>query len=308
MLINVFVLGGKYEKVVFLRWKPTKTKHYNKMKKEKTQYVGSIERESITVTILLLLAASLLLTTSCSSSSKVATSSTKPSKTAAINGHEYVDLDLPSKTLWATCNVGAKKAEEYGNFYAWGETQPKNDYSWKTYTLPYEKSAADRPVQGDNGFKDKLTFCRLTGPYSMDTETMNLLPEDDAATINWGQKWSTPTQEQWSELCDTTLCRWTQQKKGFLVTSKKNGKSIFLPACGMYNGTEAPETFLNEGDSVRYDGLYWSGTLYGKNWPGNEASCLRFNTGYQRNKLPRMSSASELYVGMSVRPVAKLPE
>jgi len=302
------VLGGKYEKVVFLRWKPTKTKHYNKMKKEKTQYVGSIERESITVTILLLLAASLLLTTSCSSSSKVATSNTKPSKTAAINGHGYVDLGLPSKTLWATCNVGAKKAEEYGNFYAWGETQPKNDYSWKTYTLPYEKSAADRPVQGDNGFKDKLTSCRLTGPYSMDTETMNLLPEDDAATINWGQKWSIPTQEQWSELCDTTLCRWTQQKKGFLVTSKRNGKSIFLPACGMYNGTEAPETFLNEGDSVRYDGLYWSGTLYGKNWPGNEASCLRFNTGYQRNKLPRMSSASELYLGMSIRPVAKLQE
>lgn len=272
------------------------------------QYVGSIERESITVTILLLLAASLILTTSCSSTSKVATSSTKTSKSAAINGHGYVDLGLPSKTVWATCNVGAQKAEEYGNFYAWGETQPKNEYSWSTYTLPYEKSLASKPVQGDKGFTDKWTYHRLTGPYALDTETKTLLPEDDAATINWGQKWTTPTQEQWSELCDTTLCRWTQQKKGFLVTSKKNGKSIFLPACGMYFEKEAPKTFLNEGDSVRYDGLYWSGTLSGKNQAGYEVSCLRFNTGYQRMNLPRMSSASELYVGMSVRPVAKLQE
>lgn len=278
------------------------------MKTKKSQYVGSIERESITVTILLLLAASLLLTTSCSSTSKVATSSTKTSKSASLEGHKYVDLGLPSKTVWATCNVGAQKAEEYGNFYAWGETQPKNEYSWKTYTLPYEKSLASKPVQGDKGFTDKWTYHRLTGPYTMDTETKTLQPEDDAAIINWGQKWSTPTLEQWRELCDTTLCRWTQQKKGFLVTSKKNGKSIFLPACGMCNGTEAPKTFLNEGDSVRYDGLYWSGTLSGKNKPGNEASYLRFNTGYQRMNLPYITSAYELYLGMSVRPVAKLPE
>ncbi len=81
------------------------------MKGKKMQYVGSIERESITVTILLLLAASLILTTSCSSTSKVATSSTKASKSAAINGHGYVDLGLPSKTVWATCNVVAKIQE-----------------------------------------------------------------------------------------------------------------------------------------------------------------------------------------------------
>lgn len=89
----------------------SQNKHKTKMKGKKMQYVGSIERESITVTILLLLAASLILTTSCSSTSKVATSSTKPSKSAAINGHGYVDLGLPSKTVWATCNVGAKLQE-----------------------------------------------------------------------------------------------------------------------------------------------------------------------------------------------------
>ena len=70
------------------------------MKGKKSQYVGSIEKETVTVTILLLLAASLLLTTSCTTTSK-----------CSINGHEYVDLGLPSKTVWATCNVGAKIQE-----------------------------------------------------------------------------------------------------------------------------------------------------------------------------------------------------
>ena len=50
-----------------------------------------------------------------------------------IDGHEYVDLGLPSGTLWATCNVGASKPEEYGDYFAWGETKPKDDYSWETY-------------------------------------------------------------------------------------------------------------------------------------------------------------------------------
>ena len=275
------------------------------MKTKKSQYVGSIERESITVTILLLLAASLLLTTSCSSTSKVATSSTKTSKSASLEGHKYVDLGLPSKTVWATCNVGAKKAEGYGNFYAWGETKPKNDYSWETYTLPYETTGFKKPVLGDREFTDKQTPHRLTGLY---TENMNMQPEDDAATVNWGNEWSIPTLEQWQELCDTTLCRWTQQKKGFLVTSKKNGKSIFLPACGTYNGKEAPKTFLNEGDSVRYDGLYWSSTLSGKGRFEYSASYLRFNTGYQRMKLPILPSIPDLYCGMSIRPVTKLKE
>ena len=264
------------------------------MERKKTQYVGSIEKELVMVTVLLILAASLLLTSSCTTTSK-----------CGINGHEYVDMGLPSKTVWATCNVGAKKAEDYGNFYAWGETMPKNDYSWETYTLPYETTGYKKPVLGDREFTDKQTPHRLTGPY---TESMNMQPEDDAATVNWGNEWSIPTLEQWQELCDTTLCRWKQQKKGFLVTSKKNGKSIFLPACGNYYGKEAPKTFLNEGDSVRYDGLYWSSTLSGKGRFEYSASYLRFNTGYQRMKLPILTSIPDLYCGMSIRPVAKLPE
>ena len=189
--------------------------------------------------------------------------------------HEYVDLGLPSGTKWATCNVGASNPEDCGNFYAWGETSPKEVYSDSTYT--YHNNPTTLPSN------------------------------KDAATVNWGKEWSTPTQEQWNELCDTTLCHWTQQKKGFLVTSKKNGKSIFLPACGMYYGKEAPKTFLNEGDSVRYDGHYWTATLSGVGKEMHLASVVGFNTGYQRMRLPVVSMA-ELCYGMSIRPVAKLPE
>ena len=276
------------------------------MENKKTQYVGSIERESVTVTILLLLAASLLLTTSCSSTSKVAASSTKTSKTVS---HKYVDLGLPSKTLWATCNVGAKKAEEYGNFYAWGETKPKNDYSWSTYTLSCDSITKDIQVVSNNREDTRKETCHyLTDRYTSSDVIINVLPQDDAATVNWGKEWKTPTLEQWNELSDTTLCQWTQQKKGFLVTSKKNGKSIFLPACGFYYGKKAPETFLNEGDSIRYEGCYWAGTISGKGKAENYASNLRFNTGYQRMKLPYISMIPDLYCGMSIRPVTKLQE
>ena len=182
--------------------------------------IGSVRRKLGLGTLLLGLAAWMLVGTSC---------------TSPRMEHEYVDLGLPSKTVWATCNVGAKSAEEYGNFYAWGETKPKSDYSWSTYTLPSDSVTKDVQVISNNREETrKETYHRLTGRYSLETETKNLLPQDDAATVNWGKEWSIPTQEQWNELCDTTLCHWTQQKKGFLVTSKKNGKSIFLPACGMY--------------------------------------------------------------------------
>lgn len=268
------------------------------MERKKTQYVGSIEKELVMVTVLLILAASLLLTSSCTTTSK-----------CGINGHEYVDMGLPSKTVWATCNVGAKKAEDYGNFYAWGETMPKNDYSWETYTLPYDsiKISGKTVLPNNREFNDKWNYYRLKGRYTMNTEKMKLLPEDDAATVNWGKSWSTPTVEQWNELCDTSLCHWEQQMKGFLVTSKKNGKSIFLPACGTYNGKEAPKTYFNEGDSVRYDGAYWSGTLV-KEKMENTAPYLRFNTGYQRMRQSYITTGRQLSCGMSIRPVAKLPE
>ena len=115
-----------------------------------------------------------------------------------INGHDYVDLGLPSGTMWAICNVGADTPEGYGNYYAWGETLPKELYDWKSYK--YGRFFHDRyelnkyctdAVFGLNGFVDSLTV---------------LDPIDDAALANWGAGWRTPTIEEWDELFQNTTC------------------------------------------------------------------------------------------------------
>lgn len=109
------------------------------------------------------------------------------------NNYEYVDLGLPSGTLWATKNVGVGY---YGYSYAWGETAPKSSYKWSTYKYSAGGSmdltkyvGFDYSYYGYNDFADGLTV---------------LLPEDDAATVNWGDEWCTPTYEQWAELLEYT--------------------------------------------------------------------------------------------------------
>ena len=102
--------------------------------------------------------------------------------------HAYVDLGLPSGTLWATCNVGADYPWEYGNYYAWGETKTKTSYNWSTYTKGDEDKLTkycSKSDKGNNGFTDKLT---------------KLQPGDDVSTAQWGSGWCMPTKEQWEEL------------------------------------------------------------------------------------------------------------
>ena len=137
--------------------------------------------------------------------------------------HEYVDLGLPSGLLWATCNVGANAPEEYGDYFAWGETQPKDTYNWSTYQYcngSYNTLTkyCNNSSYGYNGFTDDLT---------------TLLPEDDAATVNWGSGWRMPTEEEWWELYNNTTVTWTTQNgvSGRLFTAS-NGNSLFLPAAG----------------------------------------------------------------------------
>ena len=108
--------------------------------------------------------------------------------------HEYVDLGLPSGLLWATCNVGATSPEDYGDYFAWGETQPKDTYEWSTYQYcngSYNTLTkyCSNSSYGYNGFTDNLT---------------TLLPEDDAATANWGGNWRMPTKEEFQELYNNT--------------------------------------------------------------------------------------------------------
>ncbi len=154
------------------------------------------------------------------------------------NGHEWVDLGLPSGTKWATCNVGANSPEEYGDYFAWGETVPKDYYGWSTYF--------DTDDYG-NTFKK----------YNNNGGLTELLPEDDAATANWGSPWRMPSLDQIKELFNSsyTTTEWTTLNDvyGRKITSKSNGNSIFLPAAGG-RWDDAP-------DYTGSYGHYWSSSL-----------------------------------------------
>ena len=157
----------------------------------------------------------------------------------------YVDLGLPSGLLWATCNVGADLPEAYGDYFAWAETQPKDYYFWETYQYCMGSSTTmtkycNDSAFGYNGFTDDLT---------------TLLPEDDAATANWGDEWRMPTKEEWQELCQYTTHAWTTRNgvNGHLFTGT-NGNRLFLPASGYY--------LRNSIDQVGTQAYYWASSLY----------------------------------------------
>ncbi len=166
----------------------------------------------------------------------------------SFNGHEYVDLGLPSGNMWATSNVEASNAKGYA-YFAWGETETKSTYNWSTY-----KWAAD----GSGYVMTK--YCSYAHPgYENYIDNLTVLQaEDDAATVHWGEGWHTPTKEEWLELIHNTTRKWTRRNgvEGMLFTAS-NGKTIFLPAAGSY-WNDAP-ALDNE------DGLYWSSTCNSDN-------------------------------------------
>jgi hypothetical protein len=137
---------------------------------------------------------------------------------------EWVDLGLPSGLLWAECNLGATKPEEYGDYYAWGETSTKEVYDWSTYKYcnggfnQLTKYCND-PDYGYNGFTDNLT---------------TLQPSDDVATARLGDGARMPTAHEWRELIANTETEWIQVNGvyGRKLTAS-NGKSLFLPAAGL---------------------------------------------------------------------------
>ena len=156
---------------------------------------------------------------------------------------QWVDLGLPSGLLWADRNVGAASPENYGYYYAWGETKPKEVYDRTTYAYgnAYNKlkKYCNKSDFGLNGFTDNLT---------------TLEASDDAATVNLGGKARTPTQDEWRELIINTTSIWTTRNGvyGRLLTAP-NGKSIFLPAAGGRYGSSL--------DGAGEGGYYWSSTL-----------------------------------------------
>ena len=143
------------------------------------------------------------------------------SRNAVANGHEYVDLGLPSGLKWATCNVGADAPEEYGNYYAWGEIITKDTYSSNNYNK---------------------TISDISG-----------LLKYDAARANWGGEWRMPTQSEWTELKNNCTFKWMTQNgvDGYKVTGR-NGNYIFIPAAGYRFGTKLY--------SAGREGYCWSST------------------------------------------------
>ena len=165
---------------------------------------------------------------------------------------EYVDLGLPSGLKWAACNLGATSPEQPGDYYAWGETALKEDYSWATY-----KYAKGVSLEGGN------TVYYMT-KYSIDTNLgldgftdgkKQLEPADDAATVKLGAPWRMPTEAEITELLEG--CTWTKETINdtpcIRATSKTNGKSIVICATGWAEGTTHMEQHVT---------AFWSSTLY----------------------------------------------
>lgn len=192
------------------------------------------------------------------------------------NGHDYVDLGLPSGTLWATCNVGATMREDCGDYFAWGEIMRKTNYDWDTYKYWSDNALTkycNNSEFGYNGFTDDLTV---------------LQPIDDAAIVNWGNGWRIPTKEQWEELNNNTTNIWTTQNgvNGRLFTAS-NGTSLFLPVTGGYFGHWIEEANMT--------GSYWSSSLY------TDRPDRAYDFGF-RSDFCRVSYTSR-FGGLCVRPV-----
>ena len=152
---------------------------------------------------------------------------------------EYVDLGLPSGLKWAKCNLGASKPSDYGDYYAWGETAPKADYTWATYKWM-------QAGQSDWKYITKYTFADgktggiwydSSGNFIGDNLT-TLRPADDAATQQLGSPWRMPTVDEQEELITKCTWTWTTQDgvNGYQVDGP-NGNAIFLPAAGLRSGS-----------------------------------------------------------------------
>ena len=195
---------------------------------------------------------------------------------------EWVDLGLPSGLLWAACNLGASSPEEYGDYYAWGETTTKEVYNWSTYKYSngdYNQLTkyCNSSSYGHNGFTDNLT-------------TLDAM--DDAATQKLGSGARMPTRAEWEELINNTTAEWTQVNgvNGRKFTAS-NGKSLFLPAAG----GRRHGVLRDAGER----GYYWSSSL-DESYPSYPGSAWLFS--FYSDVLQDVCSIDR-YGGQSVRAV-----
>ena len=190
-------------------------------------------------------------------------------------------VDLGLSVYWGTTNIGASKPEDYGDYYAWGETEPKESYSWSTYKYGTSSSGPFFKYNTSDSYG------------TVDNKTV-LEPEDDVASVKLGGEWRMPTDAEWTEL--RTKCTWTWTTnyngtgvKGQIVTAT-NGNSIFLPAAGYRRDTK-----LYDAGSYGY---YWSSSL--NTDKPSIAWYVNFNSGTVR----RRDYGYRSY-GQSVRPVSE---
>ena len=158
-------------------------------------------------------------------------------KVSQIAPPEMVDLGLPSGTKWAVCNLGAKSAQEPGYYYAWGETDTKSTFNWKTYKY------------SGNTSNSLTKYCTKSSYGKVDNKT-SLEPADDRVKSDYGYYWSVPTKEDWQELIDK--CTWSRFGDDFMVRGP-NGSIIVLPSAGYKDG-------LNTYDEGK-EGYYWSTSI-----------------------------------------------
>lgn len=215
-----------------------------------------------------------------------------------LNGHAYVEMGVTSangKVLkWATMNVGANSETDYGDYFAWGETTSKTDYSWATYQHMYTGMSTYTGINKYQIADNQTSAMWYSDGVFIGDNITELEQTDDAASANWGSTWRMPTDDEWTQLRDTGKYTWSwdSTKKGYTVTSKVEGyvgNKIFLPAAGSPNGTS-----LNYAGSL---GFYWSSSL---------------STSYSYDAWYVYFSSSDVdrldyrrYYGQSVRPVSE---
>lgn len=206
---------------------------------------------------------------------------------SCIFDKDYVDLGLPSGTLWGTCNIGASTPEEYGDYFAWGETEGynsgKNEFHILTYKYVGRQAGSTQYLITKY---NSLDYC------FMEENHEELEWRDDAAYVNCGDKWVTPSIEQMKELINSnyTTTEWITQNNvyGRKITSKSNGNSIFLPAAGH----RVDDQLEKAGSS----GYYWSCSRSSSPWG---AHILIFSSSNIKE------DSYDRFWGLSIRPVRK---
>ncbi|MBR6457262.1 MAG: PEGA domain-containing protein [Bacteroidales bacterium] len=187
--------------------------------------------------------------------------SVKLSKEMKVAEAEWVDLGLPSGTKWASCNLGASSPEEYGDYYAWGDTEPyytrKKNIHWKARKMTGYTESSYKYCNNSLDMLNKYcpyAYSKYWDESGLPDGKVTLDAADDAAYAKLGGQWRMPTITQWEEL--TTKCKWVWTKENGVYGRKvtgPNGNSIFLPAAGIRKGTKL--------EKAGSDGAYWSSSL-----------------------------------------------